>query len=86
MKKPNPFNSSDIDKLFDELFISMNELERKTNFARFLLMTEELDFGKIKSSCIEVDAQAKDITFLCELINQSLNLVDMEQKIYGSLT
>lgn len=86
MKKPNPFNSSDIDKLFDELFISMNELERKTNFARFLLMTEELDFGKINSACIEVDAQAKDTKFLCELINQSLNLIDMEQKIYGSLT
>ena len=83
MKKPHL--NADIDKLFDELFISMNELERKTNFARHLLMVEELDFGKIKSACIEVDAQAKDIKFLCELINQSLNLIEMEQTIYGSL-
>jgi len=84
MKKPNPFNSSDIDKLFDELFISMNELERKTTFARHLLMAEELDFEKINSACIEVDAQAKDIKFLSEIITTSLNLIDMEQKIYGS--
>ena len=79
-----PHLNPDIDKLFDELFISMNELERKTNFARHLLMVEELDFGKIKSACIEVDAQAKDIKFLGELINQSLNLIEMEQTILGS--
>ena len=84
MKKPHL--NADIDKLFDELFISMNELERKTTFARHLLMAEELDFEKITSACIEVDAQAKDINFLSEIITTSLNLIEMEQKIYGSLT
>ena len=79
-----PHLNPDIDKLFDELFISMNELERKTNFARHLLMAEELDFEKITSACIEVDAQAKDIKFLSEIITTSLNLIEMEQKIYGS--
>jgi hypothetical protein len=82
MKKP--YLNADIDKLFDELFISMNELERKTTFARHLLMAEELDFEKITSACIEVDAQAKDIKFLSEIITTSLNLIEMEQKIYGS--
>jgi hypothetical protein len=68
--------------MYDELFASITELEKKVTYARYLLMEENPQIEKINSACISVEAQAIDTKILAASIKTTLSLNEQELEIF----
>lgn len=81
MKKPT--GNKEIDTLLDQLILSLGYLDDKVFYVRNLL-SGSADIDAIKLAAAMIEAQAKDIKFLADIIHTSVALLLMEKEIYGS--
>lgn len=78
-----PTSNKDIDALHDQLILSLGCLDDKVLYVRNLL-SGSADIDAIRLAAAMVEAQAKDVKFLADIIHTSVGLISMEREIYGS--